>query len=356
MDLQINLPQHQYQIAIENQGLKQVGSWAKTIWQAQKIAIITDQTVDSFYGTTVEESLKAAGFAVCKLVVPVGEQSKSLSQAAACYDFLADNQMTRSDGILALGGGVIGDLAGFVAATYMRGIHFLQVPTTLLAQVDSSIGGKTGVNTSRAKNLVGAFWQPDGVLIDIATLLTLETRRVREGIAEIIKYAAIADEELWQLLSSFSGEADLLQNATEVILACLRIKKAVVEEDEFDNGQRLILNFGHTIGHAVENTSGYGVVTHGEGVAIGMVKISEVAEAKGEMPAGTTEQLIQLIEKFNLPIKQEPWNPQALYEALTHDKKTRGGAIKIILLEKIGKAKIVTIPIETMQDYLEKRN
>lgn len=352
--LTINLPHHQYKISIENQGLTQVGSWAKNIWQTQKIAIITDETVDGFYGETVLKSLQAAGFDAVKLVVPVGEKSKSLERMSECFDFLAENQMTRSDGILALGGGVIGDLAGFVAATYMRGIHFLQVPTTLLAQVDSSIGGKTGVNTTKAKNLIGSFWQPDGVLIDIATLNTLEPRRVREGTAEIVKYGAIADKELWDLLDSFTDQQELLEQANKVIMACLKIKKKVVEEDELDNGIRLILNFGHTIGHAVENTIGYGVVTHGEGVAIGMIQISSAAERRGEMPEGITEALKKMVEKFGLPTAHEPWDEEALYEALTHDKKTRGSAIKLILLDEIGQARIQKVLIETMKDYLKK--
>lgn len=188
--------------------------------------------------------------------------------------------------------------------------------------------------------------------MDTTTLNTLEPRRIREGIGEIIKYGAIADVELWQLLDGLHGEQDLLAHAEEVILACLKIKKQVVEEDVLDNGNRLILNFGHTIGHAVENTIGYGVVTHGEGVAIGMIQISRVAEAKGLTPKGTTEALTKMVEKFGLPTGHEPWNQEMLYHALTHDKKTRGGSIKIILLEEIGKAKICSIPTEEMKDYL----
>ncbi|MDH6364181.1 3-dehydroquinate synthase [Enterococcus sp. PF1-24] len=352
--LTVKLPHHQYDILIENQGLKQVGTWAAKLWQSQKIAVITDETVDGFYGEVVMQALQAAGFTPYKFVVPVGEKSKSLSQVSNCYDFLAEQQFTRSDGILALGGGVVGDLAGFVAATYMRGIHFLQVPTTLLAQVDSSIGGKTGVNTTKAKNLVGAFWQPDGVLIDIATLQTLETRRIREGIGEIIKYAAIADQDLWQLLDSFKDEYELLENAEAVILACLKIKKKVVEEDELDNGIRLNLNFGHTIGHAIENTIGYGVVTHGEAVAIGMIQISKAAEAKGKMPADFTNQLTTLVEKFGLPITCENWDEAELYQAITHDKKTRGSNLKLILVTAIGQAEIQQVAIEEMKDYLKK--
>jgi 3-dehydroquinate synthase len=286
--------------------------------------------------------------------VTPGEASKSFDNAIRAYDFLADHGFTRSDGIIALGGGVVGDLAGFVASTYTRGIHFLQIPTTLLAQVDSSVGGKTAVNTDKAKNLVGTFAQPDGVLIDPEVLTTLETRRVREGIAEIVKYAAIADHELWVLLDSFVDEWELIQDAEQVIYICCDIKRMVVEQDEFDNGARLMLNFGHTIGHALEASAGFGVVTHGEGVAIGMVQMNRVAEAKGLSPEGSTYALVNMLEKFGLPTTHAPWDENALFEALTHDKKARGDKIKTIVLDRIGNAGVNVISIDEMRDYLKK--
>ncbi|MGG5340756.1 3-dehydroquinate synthase [Enterococcus sp. AZ192] len=353
MKLTVTLPNHSYDLTIEKGLLTEIGSWAATIWSPQKVVIITDTNVQPLYGAQVETSLKNAGFEAATFVIEAGEQRKSLKVAAELYDFLAEEGLTRSDGIIALGGGVVGDLAGFVASTYMRGLHFLQVPTTLLAQVDSSIGGKTAVNTSKAKNLVGTFAQPDGVLIDPDTLNTLEVRRVQEGIAEIIKSAAIADKQLWQQLAALKDEHDLLAHATEIIAACCKIKRKVVEEDELDNGVRLLLNFGHTIGHALENTAGYGKLTHGEGVAIGMLQITRIAEQKGLTPVGTTEQLSQMIQKFHLPTSSKNWDKQALYNALTHDKKTRGGKINIILLESIGEAKIVRMPIEEMKSYLD---
>ncbi|MBO0472727.1 3-dehydroquinate synthase [Enterococcus ureasiticus] len=353
MKLTVTLPNHSYDLTIEKGVLNGIGSWVKELWSPQKIVIITDTNVQPLYGELVQKSLKETGYEVATFVINAGEQSKSLSVAAEVYDFLADEGMTRSDGIIALGGGVVGDLAGFVASTYMRGLHFLQVPTTLLAQVDSSIGGKTAVNTKKAKNLVGTLAQPDGVLIDPATLDTLETRRIQEGIAEIIKSAAIADEKLWQKLDALTDELDLRAHATEIIAACCKIKRKVVEEDELDNGVRLLLNFGHTIGHALENTAGYGNLTHGEGVAIGMSQITRVAESKSLTPIGTIEQLNKMIQKFHLPIQSNHWDQEQLYMALTHDKKARGGKINIILLEKIGKAKIVRIPIEEMKSYLD---
>lgn len=351
--LEVKLSDHSYKIIIEKKAFEKAGQWVKELWSPQRVAIITDSNVAPLYGQSLNQSLRAAGFAPTLITVPAGEKSKSLTQAADIYDLLADAKFTRSDGIIALGGGVVGDLAGYVASTYMRGIHFLQIPTTLLAQVDSSIGGKTGVNTKKAKNLVGTFAQPDGVLIDPLLLQTLDIRRVREGIAEIIKSAAIADEALWQLLETLSDEEDLLIHAEAVITAALKVKRQVVEEDEFDNGQRLILNFGHTIGHGLENTFGYELVSHGEGVALGMVMINRKAEEKGLTPTGTTKELVKMIEKFHLPTKPQQFASEQMYQAITHDKKARGHNLKIILLEKIGQAKIVTIPTEQIKEYLE---
>lgn len=352
MKLTVTLPEHSYDLTIEKGLLSSIGSWAETLWKPQKIVVITDKNVEQLYGQIVLDSLNNAHFEATLIAVEPGEKSKSLVVASELYDFLAEQGLTRSDGIIALGGGVVGDLAGFVASTYMRGLHFLQVPTTLLAQVDSSIGGKTAVNTSKAKNLVGTFAQPEGVLIDPFTLNTLEKRRIREGIAEIIKSAAIADITLWNRLKELKNEDELIQHSDEIIAACCKIKRKVVEEDEYDNGVRLLLNFGHTIGHALENTLGYGVVTHGEAVALGMSKINQVAEEKEQTKQGTTAELNRMIQKFNLPVISDNWNKKKLFEALTHDKKTRGGKINIILLEEIGTAKIVKIPVEEMKDYL----
>lgn len=352
MILNVNLPEHPYDLWIEKGALQKVGEWVSELWQPQTVAIITDNHVASIYLKLVQTKLEAHGFKVICFVFEEGEASKSLKTAEEAYLFLAENGMTRSDGVLALGGGVVGDLAGFIASTYMRGIHFLQIPTTLVAQVDSSIGGKTGVNTAVAKNMVGTFAQPDGVLIDPEVLKTLDDRRVREGIGEIVKCAAINDINLWHELETYQDEFDLLTHAETVIHACCDVKRRVVVEDELDNGIRLILNFGHTIGHAIEATVGYGVVTHGEGVAIGMVQMNQVAEAKGITPKGTTQQLIDMLEKFHLPISLAKWEPEKLYEALTHDKKARGSKIKTIVLEELGKAKINSIDLLEMKDYL----
>ncbi|MFI3605028.1 3-dehydroquinate synthase [Vagococcus fluvialis] len=353
MKLSVNLPDKAYDLLIEKGKLETVGNWVSSLWEKQKIVIITDDTVNELYGKKVEESIKNEGFEVFTFSIKPGEKSKSLESAEKIYHFLAEVGMTRKDGIIILGGGVVGDLGGFVASTYMRGLHFLQIPTTLLAQVDSSIGGKTAVNTKIAKNLVGTFAQPDGVLIDPNTLLTLENRRIKEGLAEVVKSAAIADLKLWELLETIPNEQEALNFSEEIIYACCNVKRKVVEEDEKDVGIRLILNFGHTIGHAVEQTKGYGVVTHGEAVSIGMCQITKQAEKLETMPNGILEKLIQMLEKFHLPTSLESWDEASLYEALTHDKKTRGNKIRIILLETIGQAKIETIDLEKMKDYLK---
>lgn len=354
--LHVALQDHCYDILIQRGSLEKVGSWLQELWQPQKVAIITDENVAPLYAQAVSDALTIAGFTVVTTVLPAGEATKSLTHAGKLYDFLADEGLTRTDGVVALGGGVIGDLAAFVASTYMRGIHFVQIPTTLLAQVDSSIGGKTAVNTSRAKNLVGTFSQPDAVLIDPDVLNTLEPRRVREGIAEIVKSAAIADKELWDFLAGLKDQKELLAHAEAVITASLKVKRKVVQEDEFDNGPRLTLNFGHTIGHGIENTVGYGVVSHGEGVAIGMVAINREAERQGLTPAGTTAALVAMLEKFGLPTTTPLWDEAQLFEAITHDKKARGSQLKIILLEEIGVAKIVAIPMEEIRAYLKGAN
>lgn len=348
--MEIVLPDKSYEIIVKRHALNTVGEWIASLWQNKKIAIISDEHVFPLYGEKIQQQL--ADYEVCHYTVPAGESSKSLEMANNLYDFLADQQFTRSDAIIALGGGVVGDLASFVASTYMRGIAFVQIPTSLLAQVDSSIGGKTAVNSSKAKNMIGTFAQPDGVLIDPETLNTLPELRVREGIAEIIKCGAISDASLWNDLEKLTGIQDLLAHSEAIILKALEVKKKVVEEDEFDNGSRLLLNFGHTIGHAIENTAGYGKISHGEAVAIGMVKISQTAEKKNLSPAGITDKIKAMNQKYLLPITYQPWEAEKFYTAITHDKKARGSSLNIVLLAEIGKAYIKKIKLTEIKEFL----
>ncbi|ETD03702.1 3-dehydroquinate synthase [Lactococcus garvieae TRF1] len=331
----------------------EVGRWVAQLWQQQKVVLVTDDNVEPLYGREVASQLRSEGFEVFTFTFPAGEAVKNLSTVEKLWEFCAQHGLTRSDGVIALGGGVVGDLAAFAASTYMRGIHFLQIPTSLTAQVDSSIGGKTGINSNYAKNMMGTFAQPDGVLIDPEVLKTLEKRDFREGIGEIVKCGLIADKQLWARLNEIQNADELLQEAAYFIRAACEVKRKLVVEDEFDQGTRLYLNFGHTIGHAVEAYAGYGQVMHGEAVAIGMVQISKVAERKGLMPEGLTAQIKAVLQKFQLPQTYEPWDEAALFEILSHDKKARGKMIKIVLVPEIGQAQIHEISFQEMKEYLK---
>ncbi|MFK4953238.1 3-dehydroquinate synthase [Lactococcus garvieae] len=353
MRLNVNLPEHPYDIIIKKESLLQVGRWVAQLWQQQKVVLVTDDNVEPLYGREVASQLRSEGFEVFTFTFPAGEASKNLSTVEKLWEFCAQHGLTRSDGVIALGGGVVGDLAAFAASTYMRGIHFLQIPTSLTAQVDSSIGGKTGINSNYAKNMMGTFAQPDGVLIDPEVLKTLEKRDFREGIGEIVKCGLIADKQLWARLNEIQNADELLQEAAYFIRAACEVKRKLVVEDEFDQGTRLYLNFGHTIGHAVEAYAGYGQVMHGEAVAIGMVQISKVAERKGLMPEGLTAQIKAVLQKFQLPQTYEPWDEAALFEILSHDKKARGKMIKIVLVPEIGQAQIHEISLQEMKEYLK---
>lgn len=353
MRLNVNLPEHPYDIIIKKESLLEVGRWVAQLWQQQKVVLVTDDNVEPLYGREVASQLRSEGFEVFTFTFPAGEASKNLSTVEKLWEFCAQHGLTRSDGVIALGGGVVGDLAAFAASTYMRGIHFLQIPTSLTAQVDSSIGGKTGINSNYAKNMMGTFAQPDGVLIDPEILKTLEKRDFREGIGEIVKCGLIADKQLWARLNEIQNADELLQEAAYFIRAACEVKRKLVVEDEFDQGTRLYLNFGHTIGHAVEAYAGYGQVMHGEAVAIGMVQISKVAERKGLMPEGLTAQIKAVLQKFQLPQTYEPWDEAALFEILSHDKKARGKMIKIVLVPEIGQAQIHEISLQEMKEYLK---
>lgn len=278
--LKVELPSKTYEILVEKGALKRIGSWTADIWSSRKIALISDTNVFPHYGQTVVQYLEIQGFDVYPYVVDAGEKTKSLVTANELYDFLTENDFSRSDSLIGLGGGVIGDLTGFVASTYMRGLSFIQVPTSLLAQVDSSIGGKTGVNCEKAKNLIGTFAQPDGVLIDPNTLQTLPQRRLSEGMAEVIKCALIQDINLWRQLRKMTKMEDILTNSESIIKKALNVKKNLVERDEFDQGERLLLNFGHTIGHGLEASENYEMISHGEAVALGMVQMTRGAVKK----------------------------------------------------------------------------
>ncbi|MDD3766955.1 MAG: 3-dehydroquinate synthase [Eubacteriales bacterium] len=330
--LRVNLGEKSYDIIIEKGIIEKAGQYIKS----KKVFVITDENVDPLYG---EKFFSSIGGEVKKLVLPPGEDTKSFKILQKVYDFLLQNQISRSDTIVALGGGVIGDLTGFAAATVLRGVPFVQIPTSLLAQVDSSVGGKVAINSPYGKNLIGAFYQPKLVLIDPLCLETLDKRYIADGMAEVIKYGCIRDENLFSQISKSSA----MSKIEDVIYTCCDIKRSVVENDEFDTGERMILNFGHTIGHAVENYYNYEKYTHGEAVAIGMYNISLIGEKMGITPEGTAEKIKEVLQKYNLPHALDV-DFASLSKAMALDKKNLDSNIHLILLDRIGNAVIRLMP------------
>lgn len=277
------------------------------------------------------------------IVVPAGEQSKSQTQLGELYDRFADYGLSRKDTVIALGGGVVGDLTGFAAATYMRGVNYLALPTTLLAMVDSSVGGKVAVNHPSGKNLIGTFFQPCAVVADTSLLSTLDARQMACGWAEVIKYACIADAGLFEALKSPMPLEQLVET-------CVKTKERYVQQDTFDKGIRMMLNFGHTIGHGVENGCGYGEVLHGEAVAIGMVAESRLGERMGITKKGTSEQICALCEAYRLPTQLPKID--RLREIIAHDKKSEGGGVTLALIEQIGQGRLAPITLKELENLL----
>lgn len=313
----------------------------------RKVCVVTDDTVEKLYGDTVLESLKDAGMAPVLYAISHGEKSKCFSVLEDIYDFLTENQLTRTDLILALGGGVVGDMTGFAAATYLRGVDYIQIPTTLIAQTDSSVGGKTAVNTARGKNLVGAFYQPKLVICDIDTLNSLESSVFNEAMAEVVKYALLSGEELFSLLE----QGNLNSHLKEIVTKCIEIKAKIVCGDEFDRGERMLLNLGHTIGHAVENSSGY-TVSHGAGVAIGMAVILRACAAHGLMASNDLNRFNRLLDVLSLPDHYDGASIQELVKIASSDKKKTGSVLHVILCRGIGNCEIQEFTMEKFQQFL----
>ena len=337
-----------YSILLERGLLAQTGKHCLPLFPAgTRAMVISDSNVFPLYGKTVVDSLRQAGYEVYSCQFPAGEQSKLLSTVETFYRALAENGFTRSDFIVALGGGVTGDMAGFAAATFLRGMDFVQIPTTLLAQVDSSVGGKTGVDLPFGKNLVGAFHQPRLVLIDPDTLSTLPPHFFADGMGEVIKYGCIRRAALFDRLLRENIEEHL----EEVIYECVDCKRQVVEADALDKGARMILNFGHTLGHALEKLHGFSGLSHGEAVGIGMVLIAKAGEKSGLTAPGTSEKIVTLLERYNLPTTTD-WSMEQIAEATALDKKSAGKNLRLILLRDIGDAYIYTIPAADLQMFL----
>jgi 3-dehydroquinate synthase len=355
----VNVPlgNRSYEITIGGGLLTTLGAKCARLKLGPRCAIITDTNVGKRFAKPAFNSLARAGFFPALIVVPPGEAAKSLKYVQSCYDQLAVHRLERKSFIVALGGGVVGDLAGFVAATYLRGIAFVQVPTTLLAHVDSSVGGKVGVNLKAGKNLVGAFYQPRLVLCDLDTLQTLPEREYRAGLAEIIKYGIIYDARLFAQLERDFPKLQRRDHQTlaAVVARCCEIKAKVVGQDETESGLRAILNFGHTIGHAIENSSGYGKYLHGEAISIGQVAAAKLSHRILGLPAHDAERIENLFVQAGLPVKVKLSiaHLKKLLAAMKLDKKVLHGEINFVLARKIGKvAWGQKVPLSLVQSVL----
>ncbi|MCL2545620.1 MAG: 3-dehydroquinate synthase [Oscillospiraceae bacterium] len=312
--------------------------------ETARVAVITDKTVAALHLSTVRQSLEAVGFGVIDHAFVAGEASKNGATYLALLEWLASEKITRSDVIVALGGGVVGDLAGFVAATYLRGIPCIQVPTTLLAMVDSSVGGKTAIDLAAGKNLAGAFYQPSAVLCDPNVLESLPLRIYNEGMAEIVKHGVIASAALLEVTQNAECRMQ------EIIAASVTIKRDIVRRDEFDRGERQLLNFGHTVGHAIEHLSNF-AIPHGYAVAIGMVVEMKAAVAQGFCAVECVDVLQALLERFDLPVRTD-YTAEALANAALHDKKRTGGDITIVVPRKLGHCELQKISVEKLKDWM----
>jgi 3-dehydroquinate synthase len=337
--VRVELGPNSYEIRVGPGLLAQAGHWLKEMGFSDKAVIITDDIVRGLYGSALEAGLAAAGFDVTVLEVPAGERQKTLATAGRLYDGLNEFLAERATPILALGGGVTGDLAGFVAATFMRGIPYIQVPTTLLAMVDSSIGGKTAVDHGQLKNVVGAFYQPKLVVADIETLRSLPEAELSNGLAEVIKHAAIKDEYFFKFLENNIGKVKELDPEVleKIVVESARIKAAVVAGDEKETGLRALLNYGHTVGHAVEVVSGFSL-KHGQAVAIGMVAEAKIASRLGKLDGDAAARLERVIAAAGLPVKIPSLDKKKLMQAMGHDKKVKQGRLTFVLLQAIGEA------------------
>ncbi len=336
-----------YDVLIEKGLLQKSGELIRSITKSNKAFVISDSNVYNIYGEELMTSLEKAGFKTGKFIFEAGEKSKNLHTIEKIYQELALFNMTRLDIIVDLGGGVCGDMAGFCASTFLRGVPCVHIPTSLIAQVDSSIGGKTGVNLENGKNLVGTFYQPSLVIVDPLLLDTLEDLYFEDGMAEVIKYAAIRDKSLFLRLLSNDPRKDI----EEVIFTCLSIKKELVEEDEFDKSSRMLLNFGHTIGHAIESYYNYNKFSHGQAVALGMKYISMFGEKLGITSKGISKKIEEILNRYGLPTEiEDPLSKILKYISL--DKKNILGKLNLILIKEIGESIVYPIDINNFKQGL----
>jgi len=335
-----------YDVKIGSGLLKESGSMIRKVLKADRVSLFTDSTVNGLYGDMVEDQLRAAGFETSRFVFPAGEESKNLNVIAEFLDFMAEKHLTRKDAVIALGGGVAGDMGGFAASIYLRGIEFVQIPTSLLAAVDSSVGGKTGVDISAGKNLVGAFWQPSLVICDTDVFSSLGQDQILDGTAEILKTGAIRDAGLFERAAG----TDIMAAAEEIVESCVILKGQVVDADEKEAGLRKILNFGHTMGHAIEKYSDFGL-SHGKAVAIGMLMVTRAFEREGLTEKGTYDRLFEVIASkgfktsYDAPLEE-------LCRLAASDKKTSGASISLVYIPAVGSAATYDAPLEKLADIM----
>ena len=335
-----------YDILIERGLLRRAGELVRGVTNAGTVMLVSDDSVWPLYGEAVQKSLVDAGFSVCRFVFPHGEGSKCAKTYLALLDALCENQLTRADAALALGGGVVGDLTGFAASTYLRGIGFIQIPTTLLAMVDSSVGGKTAIDLPAGKNLAGTFYQPWLVLCDPDCLTTLPEEIFRDGCAEVIKYAVLGNAPFFADLRARSAHAQL----EHIIETCVTMKRDIVAQDEFDRGQRQLLNLGHTFGHGIEACSGF-AVSHGSAVAIGMAMMVRAAAAFGLCTEKTRDTVVDILRQYDLPVDCA-FRAEDMLPTILHDKKATGDTINRMVPTAVGQCRIVKTPASEIMDWL----
>ena len=336
-----------YPVYIGNGILANVGEAVKRHIPLCTIAQVSDDTVDALYGAQVADSLRQAGYQVRQFSFPAGEGSKSLSTLGALLEFLAEHQLTRSDAVVALGGGVTGDLAGFAAAVYLRGIPYVQIPTTLLAAVDSSVGGKTAVDLQAGKNLAGAFHQPRLVLCDCQTFATLPENTLLDGVAEGMKAGVLKDPVLFQKFQT----GEYRQDYPAAVSRCVQLKGEIVSRDERDGGERQLLNLGHTVGHGVDACSNF-QISHGHAVAIGMSIIARAAAQKGICTPACAKEIQQALQNCGLPT-HTAYTSHDIAQAALHDKKRQGGKITLVVPERIGLCRLLPIPLEQLEEWIQ---
>lgn len=343
-----------YPLKIEKGLLNHLAEEINSVYKNKKIAIVTDENVQSLYGEHITTQLTDAGFEVTVIVLEPGEQTKSMENLQVIFSRLIAFGLSRSDLLIALGGGVIGDLAGFAAASYLRGIAFVQIPTTLLAQVDSSVGGKVAIDLPEGKNLVGAFYHPKLVIIDPDVLETLSDSTFNDGMAEVIKYGCIHDAAFFQQLKHYESRVDVMAEIERIVAECCTIKGDLVQSDERDISERMLLNFGHTIGHAIEAYYHYEKYTHGQAISIGMVAMNRLTEALGISEAGSTQAIEELLTHYALPTELAvAADYQKILPLIKNDKKNIENALFIVVLDAVGQSHTMAAPTDFFSPLLK---